>query len=239
MMCYKEENSVHFSHIGRQWHIYRADMETLWANMENDQEALQAFYDDERLPYWAELWGSSFGLATWLWLKRDILKGRSCMDLGCGLGFTALCGVHCGAKVLACDYEENALNLARFNALKNAVPICDDIQEFKEINSASLCTLKLDWRNPCIEGKVFSFIWAADIAYEKKSMPEILAFLDYALTDEGVFWIAEPGRSIYQHFLTEANNFSFFVEKVHAETSPKISEHILPAGVNVWELRRK
>ncbi len=70
-------------------------------------------------------------------------------------------------------------------------------------------------------------------------MPEILTFLDYALTDEGVFWIAEPGRSIYQHFLTEANNFSFSVEKVYTEISPKISEQILPAGVNVWELRRK
>ncbi len=54
MMCYKEEDSVRFSHIGRQWHIYRADMETLWENMDNDREALQAFYDDERLPYRSE-----------------------------------------------------------------------------------------------------------------------------------------------------------------------------------------
>lgn len=70
-------------------------------------------------------------------------------------------------------------------------------------------------------------------------MPEILKFLDYALTVDGVFWIAEPSRTIYQYFLEEVKNFPLTIEKVYAELSPKISEHILSARVNIWEIKRK
>jgi predicted nicotinamide N-methyase len=128
-MEYKEEESVSFSHIGREWHIYRADMESLWESMGNNQDAIQAFYEDERLPYWAELWSSGFGLATWLKQNEGSIAGNVCLDLGCGLGFTALCGTVCKAKVLACDYEKQALDLVRFNALKNAVLICEEYEE--------------------------------------------------------------------------------------------------------------
>lgn len=238
-MEYQEKESVSFSHIGRQWHIYRADMESLWENMEQDQDAMQAFQEDERLPYWAELWPSSFGLAAWLKQKENAIKGQNCLDLGCGLGFTALCGAACGAKVLACDYEKRALELTRFNAKKNAIMLCNEYRDFWQSPVSVLCPLFLDWRCPCIEEKKFPFIWAADIAYERKFMPEILKFLEYALTMDGIFWIAEPSRTIYQYFLEEVKNFSFSIEKVYAELTPKISEHILPARVNIWELKRK
>lgn len=237
-MNYKEEDSVSFSCIGRKWHIYRADMESLWESMDKDQEAMQAFQEDERLPYWAELWGSSFGLAAWLKKNEDTVKGQFCLDLGCGLGFTALCGVQCGAKVLACDYEKRALKLARFNAQENTILLCETYQDYWQKTVPVLCPLFLDWRCPSIEEKKFPFIWAADIAYERKFMPEILKFLDYALTDNGVFWIAEPSRTIYQYFLEEVQKFPFTIEKVYAELTPKISEHILPARVNIWEVKR-
>lgn len=238
-MEYKEQDSVSFSHIGRAWHIYRADMESLWESMDNDDEAMQAFQEDERLPYWAELWPSSFGLASWLKQNENKIKGQHCIDLGCGLGFTALCGVRCNAIVLACDYEQRALDLARFNAQKNAVLLCDDNTAYWQSLAPVLCPLLLDWRRPCIEEKKFPFIWAADIAYERKFMPEILKFLNYALTNDGIFWIAEPSRTIYQYFMEEVKNFPFTIEKVYAELTPKISEHILPARVNIWEVKRK
>lgn len=237
-MEYKEKDRVDFRHVGRDWHIYRADMEDLWEHMEENQEAMQAFSDDERLPYWAELWPSSFGLASWLGRHEDLISGRHCLDLGCGLGFTALCGVHFGAVVLACDYEEKALELARFNACKNAVPLCD-FSEYVNMRKACLCTLHMDWRKPCIAQKGFSYIWAADIAYERKFMPDILNFLDYALSDDGKFWIAEPGRSVYGYFLEEIKQYPLAIFKVHEEKAPKISENILSAQVNIWEIARK
>lgn len=240
-MEYKEKDSVVFSHLGRKWKIYRADMELLWETMEQDQEAMQAFENDERLPYWAELWPSSFGLADWLEKNSNMLAGRHCMDLGCGLGFTALCGAELGARVLACDYEEKALDLALFNAEKNGIKACfaESGERFWEESGAELFCMPMDWRLPKIPEKSFSVIWAADIAYERKFMPEILKFLDYALTENGVFWIAEPSRTVYRSFLEEVKVFPFVIEKVFSERTRKISENILPADVNIWQIVRK
>ena len=48
-----------FSSCGRIWHMRRADMDTLWADMEKRE-------GEERLPYWNEIWPSSLALAGWL-----------------------------------------------------------------------------------------------------------------------------------------------------------------------------
>ena len=69
---------------GRDWTLERAaDMEALW-------ESMTEFTEDERLPYWTELWPSSLVLADWLYQRRESLRGQPCLDLGCGIGLTAL-----------------------------------------------------------------------------------------------------------------------------------------------------
>ena len=52
---------------GRLWQISRAtDLEQLWEAMTADTHD----FDDERLPYWTELWPSSVALASWLYSNR-------------------------------------------------------------------------------------------------------------------------------------------------------------------------
>ena len=76
---------------GRDWTLERAaDMEALW-------ESMTEFTEDERLPYWTELWPSSLVLADWLYQRRESLRGQPCLDLGCGIGLTALVGAVAGA----------------------------------------------------------------------------------------------------------------------------------------------
>ena len=93
---------------GRDWTLERAaDMEALW-------ESMTEFTEDERLPYWTELWPSSLVLADWLYQRRESLRGQPCLDLGCGIGLTALVclplliryGVETGA---AADYYVRSL----------------------------------------------------------------------------------------------------------------------------------
>ena len=80
---------------GRGWRLERAaDLEALWDAMTEDAAA----FEDERIPYWAELWPSSLVLAEWLALRRADIAGRRCLDLGCGLGLTALVGQWLGAR---------------------------------------------------------------------------------------------------------------------------------------------
>ena len=101
---------------GRDWTLERAaDMEALW-------ESMTEFTEDERLPYWTELWPSSLVLADWLYQRRESLRGQPCLDLGCGIGLTALVAQWLGANVIGMDYEPEALRFARRNAEHNAVP---------------------------------------------------------------------------------------------------------------------
>jgi len=132
-----EDNTLRFSHIGRDWLVLRADMEKLWEKMVDDtltpktNPCEKHSYDknscdkDERLPYWAELWPSSLALAKCLEQNKKDIEQKVCMDLGCGLGFTALCGAYLGAFVVGVDYEADAIMLAKENAEANDFKVID------------------------------------------------------------------------------------------------------------------
>ena len=42
-------------------------------------ESMTEFTEDERLPYWTELWPSSLVLADWLYQRRESLRGQPCL----------------------------------------------------------------------------------------------------------------------------------------------------------------
>ena len=161
---------------GRDWTLERAaDMEALW-------ESMTEFTEDERLPYWTELWPSSLVLADWLYQRRESLRGQPCLDLGCGIGLTALVAQWLGANVIGMDYEPEALRFARRNAEHNAVP-------------QPLWTV-MDWRKPAVKRRSLRFIWGGDIMYEQRFAAPVLDFLEYALAEGGAAWVAEPSRAV-------------------------------------------
>ena len=48
------------------------------------------FGEDERLPYWAELWPSAIALSRFLFKNSSLIKDKNIIELGCGLGLTSL-----------------------------------------------------------------------------------------------------------------------------------------------------
>jgi predicted nicotinamide N-methyase len=170
-----------FQSCGWIWHIRRADMDKLWEAMTERQE------NEDRLPYWNEVWPSSLALAGWLAEMQDDIRGKNCLDMGCGLGFTALMGCRLGAHVTGIDYEAEALEYARIN---------------EKLNDLSGVRWKvMDWRMPTLPPASFDRIWAGDIMYEKEFAIPIAAFLSGMLRPGGRAWIAEPGRDIFHHLL--------------------------------------
>ncbi len=180
---------------GRRWILERpADLESLWEAMceaSEGQPGLGAVpgFDggDERLPYWVELWPAAVLLARWLDGQGDALKGRVCLDAGCGLGLSALVAASRGARVLAFDYEPEALVYARRNARVN--------RELLGGNPAPLFTL-MDWRRPAIARGGAEVVMGADILYERRFFEPVAALLDHALAPGGEAWIADPERSV-------------------------------------------
>lgn len=209
---------LRLSVCGRDWELERAaDLETLW-------ETMVDFNDDERLPYWTEIWPSSLILCEWLREHQQRIAGRQCLDLGCGIGLTALVGQWLGAQVLGMDYEPDALAFARKNALRNKIPVPGFVA--------------MDWRRPAIRAHSISVVWGGDIMYESRFAVPVLDFLDYALAPDGVAWFAEPCRAVYDAFRSSVANRKWGCRRVLETTVAALYPQEKPVPVRIWELSR-
>ena len=168
---------------GRVWRLSRpADLESLWAAMGEG-----GLGDDERLPYWVELWPAAVLLARWVARNADSVRGRLCLDAGCGLGLSALVAASLGGRVLAFDYEPEALAYAQRNGAQN--------WELLGGNAPPLF-MAMDWRRPALARGSADLLLGADILYERRFFEPVAALLDFALAPDGVAWIADPERSV-------------------------------------------
>ncbi len=139
-----------------------------------------AFGEDERFPYWAELWPSSLALAGLL-ARAGIGGADDAIELGCGTGLVGVVAALLGARVTFTDFEADALAFASANhALNLGVPGR---------------TALVDWRTPPA-GLTASLVLAADVLYERRFLEPFLGALRAALAPGGTAYIAEPGRKI-------------------------------------------
>lgn len=215
-----EPGRIDLDLLGRSWTLARpSDLESLWEGMTDE-----AFAWDERLPYWVELWPSSLALAVWLAENRKRIAGRLCLDLGCGLGFTAMVGSWLGARVVGMDYEPEALAFARANAAANAVP--------QPLWAA------MDWRAPALVPAGLECVWGGDIMYENRFVEPVFTFLDYALAPQGVAWMAEPGRGAYEHFMRALLRRGWRSRRVAESKVASLHVQEVPVSVKLWELSR-
>ena len=203
--------------LGRTWLLNRmADLETLWENMSHEE-----FGEDERMPYWAELWPASLLLTRWLSRRHEDIQGRMCLDVGCGLGLTAIVGGWLGAKVVGMDHQWPAVFFSRENAALNNVP-------------QPLWT-RMDWSSPAFKPGVFDFMWAGDIIYEKRFHQPLMALFKEHLAPSGRIWLAEPGRSVSHEVWDKLRQQGFTATKLFSEPVPVEGYHVT---VNLWEVRK-
>jgi predicted nicotinamide N-methyase len=143
----------------------------------------QQFEVEEFLPYWAELWPAGAALAAAL--PAD-LHGRRVLELGCGLGLPSLVAASRGAHVLATDWATEALELLELNARRNGL---------------SLEVAHARWDDPDGFDSGWELVLAADVLYEHRNVPQLLALLQ-RLDAETL--LAEPGRPPAQSFFQAA-----------------------------------
>jgi predicted nicotinamide N-methyase len=138
-------------------------------------------------PYWAVLWRSGVALAGEL--DTAALRGRSVVELGCGLAVPSIAAARAGASVLATDACDEALALAERNARANGVRIE---------------TAAVDWAEPggLVGRGPFDLVLAADVLYERGSVARLLSLLP-RLAPEA--WLADPGRPAAEVFLEQAS----------------------------------
>ena len=160
------------------------------------------FLRDERLPYWAEPWPSSFALARHLMSGDSVLgagAGRTALELGCGAGLVAIAAGLAGFAVTASDYYEDALRFARVNAWRAAR---------KRIE-----VMHVDWRALPELLPRYDVVIASDVLYERAYAQLVAEVIARTLAPRGVALIADPGRMAAPAFVECCPSLGLTIEK--------------------------
>jgi len=183
------------------------------------QDPGHADVQDERIPYWAELWPSAIALSRHI-LKTDfITTGKEALEIGCGLGLAGIIAGKKGARVTFTDYMEDALEFAHEN--------------WKLNNSSEAKFQILDWRAP--DSRLASpVILASDVAYEQKAFDSLLKTFEVLLKPGGVILFSEPGRKYMPAFFDKLAAAGFHFRKF----SYKESLRGVNSEIGVYEIFR-
>lgn len=180
------------------------------------------YEDDERLPYWAELWPSGRVLAERL-AERD-LTSLEVIELGCGIGLPSIVARARGARVLATDWYDEALVCTLGNA---RFTLCADVS-----------VEHLDWRAPSpsvLERAPFDLVIGADLLYEQRNGEALSALLPDLVAPGGEVVITDPRRPQAAHLLRPLTATGW----THEQESVWLSGRVDEAGpeIHVHTLR--
>jgi len=177
------------------------------------------FVKDERLPYWADVWPSSIILAGKLLELNG--RGKTALELGCGVGLSTLAATSAGFDVLSTDYYEDALDVTRANVFRNLATIAR--------------TRLVDWRHFPEDLGTFDLVFASDVLYEKEYAELLPVLLRRLLVPGGIALIADPGRVAAPVFVEACATHGLTIDK--KETRPFEAGEIRQK-IDIYEIGR-
>ena len=178
------------------------------------------FVKDERLPYWADVWPSSLILAGKLLGLKG--RGKTALELGCGVGLSTLAATTAGYDVLSTDYYEDALDVTRANVFRNLGKLAR--------------TRLVDWRHLPDDLGRFDLVFASDVLYEKEYAELLPAILVRVLVPSGIALIADPGRVAAPAFVEACAEHGLVVSE--KETRPFEAGEI-KQKIDLYEIGRR
>lgn len=180
----------------------------------------KAFAEDERLPYWADIWPSARVLAERIAIEP--VNDRRYLELGCGAGLVSVAAAMAGFDITATDYYDEALRFTALNVLVNTGVLID--------------TRIADWRRFPHDIGRFDLVVASDVLYEPAHAALIAAVLDRTLNGRGTAMIADPGRLAAPQFVEECKERGMpaaILDRVPFE------EGTIRQTIDLYEVRRR
>jgi predicted nicotinamide N-methyase len=159
------------------------------AKVSNIDDLLERAVSADEIPFWAELWPASIGLARFIFENDPEFKNKKLLELGSGVGLSGIAAKMAGSEVVQSDFSIEALRFTEVNCLQNRVP-GDGL-------------LLADWRNFPAEINGFDWIIGADILYEKTLHQNLLEIFKQALGSHGKVLLTDPGRNYARSFMAE------------------------------------
>ena len=180
----------------------------------------KAFEQDERLPYWAELWPSARVLGEWILGIPG--EGRTLLELGCGAGLVSTCAALAGYDVTVSDYYDDAIRFAQVNAWRNG--------------ATAPIGVAIDWRDLPDTLSRYDVVLASDVLYERPYGSFVAKTLAATLAPNGVAWLADPGRVARDAFVRALGPLGLAVAD---RTKIPFHEGTIRQTITVFEIRRR
>lgn len=175
---------------------------------------------DERIPYWAELWPAAIGLSKYL-IEFDLIReGTDVLEIGCGLGLPGIVAGKLGAPVTLTDYLEDPLLFAKQNWQLN--------------NHSEVRLERMDWRSPN-PALAADLVLASDITYEKRFFEFLPNAFRTLCKPGGSIIVSDPSREVAQDFFQNIATKGFRVHKISYDIQPLLGGRSVE--VNVYHLK--
>ena len=136
-------------------------------------------------PLWAKIWPASWVLAGYL-AEIPVSDGRNFLEIGGGVGLISIVAASCGHQITMTEYNSDALQFARANAMINQCP--------------GLNIRKLDWNKPRLTGR-FDYIVASEVSYKKTNITPLLTLFKNSLAADGQVLMAAEMRKLNKDYL--------------------------------------
>ena len=165
-------------------------------------KSLDRFIDPENVfnnfPLWAKIWEPCLILADYL-ASMPVNPEKRFLEIGSGLGLVGIVASSFGHKVTMTEYNYDAINFARANALINDCP--------------NLEIMQLDWNKPEIEG-TFDRIIGSEVIYKEESFYPILRlFRTYLKKDGEIMLVERPRKTNMEFFRQMSKLFNITAQK--------------------------
>lgn len=148
-------------------------------------------FAEDLCPYFGILWAGSIGLAEYLGVHPELVKNKSVLELGCGLGLPSLVATHLGGNVLATDFHPDVEEYFKRNCRHTSIQ-CD--------------YQRMNWREEGSHSQKFDVVIGSDVLYESRHPGEVARGLMKFCKPGGTIVLSDPGRNYLQQFVTAMNN---------------------------------
>lgn len=153
--------------------------------------SLESFVDSQDIfrdfPLWIKIWEASIILADYL-AGLKVEPEKRFLEIGCGLGLVGIVASSFGHHVTSTEYNQDALNFARANALLNT--------------ASNLEIGEMNWNKPKLKGS-FDTIIGSEVIYKESDFPSILKLFRTYLKEGGEIILAEGIRKTSMEFMRQ------------------------------------
>jgi len=160
--------------------------------------SLDSFLDNEDIfhdfPLWIKVWEASLVLADYV-AAMEVEPDKKLLEIGCGIGLVGIVASAFGHRMTMTEYNQDALNFARANALLNPPS-----------RASNLEIQEMDWNRPKLLGS-FDYIIGSEIIYKEIDFQPILNLFTTYLKDGGEIILAGGIRKTGIEFMRRMSDY--------------------------------